>query len=190
KEVNGKGGYRVAENGETFAFDIEALLKEGQDIETLTILDEIDERLEIKSIDVTIDEDTIIESSADDIKNLKSEKAELESNLTVFESELEALEATLAQTKEKEAEKVIEEPEVVEPTEDETTEEPEVTEPAEEEVATEPTEEETEATAEESTEVETQEPVVEEEVTEPVEEQQEPATEESEEASEPKGAKP
>ena len=190
KEVNGKGGYRVAENGETFAFDIEALLKEGQDIETLTILDEIDERLEIKSIDVTIDEDTIIESSADDIKNLKSEKAELESNLTVFESELEALEATLAQTKEKEAEKVIEEPEVVEPAEDETTEEPEVTEPAEEEVATEPTEEETEATAEESTEVETQEPVVEEEVTEPVEEQQEPATEESEEASEPKGAKP
>src|SRR5699024_8690287 len=161
KEVNGKGGYRVAENGETFAFDIKALLKEGQDIETLTILDEIDERLEIESVDVTIDEDTVIESSADDIKKLNSEKAELESNLTVLESELEALEATLAQTKEKEAEEVIEEPEVVEPTEDETTEEPEVTEPVEEE-----------------------------EVTEPVEEQQEPATEESEEASEPKGAKP
>ena len=175
KEVNGKGGYRVAENGETFAFDIKALLKEGQDIETLTILDEIDERLEIESVDVTIDEDTVIESSADDIKKLNSEKAELESNLTVLESELEALEATLAQTKEKEAEEVIEEPEVVEPTEDETTEEPEVVEPTEDETTEEP---------------EVTEPVEEEEVTEPVEEQQEPATEESEEASEPKGAKP
>src|SRR5699024_7173608 len=190
KEVNGKGGYRVAENGETFAFDIKALLKEGQDIETLTILDEIDERLEIESVDVTIDEDTVIESSADDIKKLNSEKAELESNLTVLESELEALEATLAQTKEKEAEEVIEEPEVVEPTEDETTEELEVTEPVEEEEVTEPTEVEPEAPVEESTEVESQEPIVEEEVTEPVEEQQEPTTEESEEASEHKGAKP
>ncbi|MFC7285126.1 DUF7507 domain-containing protein [Phocicoccus pinnipedialis] len=172
KEVNGKGGYRVEDNDETFVFDIKALLKKGQDVETLTIYDEIDERLEIESVDVTIDEDTVIETSADEIKKLESEKVNLESDLKTLENELEALESTYAQMLEKEETDV--------PVDEEESNADEAQEPVVEE---------------EANVDEVQEPVVEEETPEEqdepaVEEQQEPANEESEEKSDPKASKP
>lgn len=82
-EINGKGGYRVLDNGETFAFNTKVRINEGKNIDKFVIANNVDKRLSVESVDVTIDNDVLVSVSNEEVKALQAEKSELELNLII-----------------------------------------------------------------------------------------------------------
>lgn len=90
-EINGKGGYRVLDIGETFAFDTKVRINKGKNIDKFVVATNVDKRLSVESVDVTIDNDVLVSVSNEEVKALQAGKSELELDLNNLTNELDSL---------------------------------------------------------------------------------------------------